>query len=575
MAQAPRSLGDGRYELVRQIGRGGSGQVWLARDHRLERDVAIKRIPVPPHLPDEERDLVRERIRREARAAARIDHPGVAPLFDIVADDDAIDLVMTYVEAPDLGALVRRSGPLDDAAAAVLGLQVLEVLEAAHAQGVVHRDVKPSNVLVGDDSVVLTDFGIAALADETAMTRTGTALGSPGYVAPEQAEGRDAAPEADLWGLGTLLYHAISGRPPFDRGRPIATMHAVVHDAPDPLDGNHPLAPLVDRLLAKDPSVRPRVPEIRRELERVAGSRDGDEDATTRLVAAAPTRPMGDGHRPEQDPTAHLDDGPAPATGAAPPDARPDVTRTGPTAPRRSSDDGRRGLGALIVAAAVLAVVGGLAWALLAPGAPDGDGGGEIAAPGATTGPTAEDTAPGRPSPTPTSSPDPSPSASPSPSPSPTPSPTATDAEAAVPEGWETYEGATYTVAHPEGWSVREDTGNRIDLVDPDTGAYLRMDWTDDPKPDPEADWERQSDAFAESHEGYEEIRIEPVDYRDYDAAMWEYEYSEAGGRFHAYNLGFVAGGRGYALNYQTPASAWDEMRDLFEGFRSSFQPHG
>lgn len=575
MAQEPRSLGDGRYELVRPIGRGGSGQVWLARDHRLERDVAIKRIPVPPHLPDEERDLVRERIRREARAAARIDHPGVAPLFDIVVDDEAIDLVMTYVEAPDLGALVRRRGPLDDAAAAVLGLQVLEVLEAAHAQGVVHRDVKPSNVLVGDDGVTLTDFGIAALADETAMTRTGTALGSPGYVAPEQAEGRDAAPEADLWGLGTLLYHAISGRPPFDRGRPIATMHAVVHDAPDPLHGDHALAPVIGRLLAKDPSARPRVPEIRRDLERIAELRDGSAHATTRLVAAAPTRPIDDGHRAAADPTEHIDDGPAPSRAAVAPDAGPDATRTGPTAPRRSSDGGRRGLGTLIVAAAILAVAGGLAWALVAPGAPNGDDGGEVAAPGATTGPTAEDTAPEQPSPTPTSSPTSAPSPSSSPTASPSPTNTDEGSQGAVPDGWESYEGATYTVAHPAGWTVREDTGNRIDLVDPDTGAYLRLDWTDDPKPDPEADWERQSEAFAESHEGYEEIRIEPVDYRDYDAAMWEYEYAEGGDRFHAYNLGFVAGDRGYALNYQTPASTWDEMRDLFEGFRSSFQPRG
>lgn len=547
MDTGPDLLGEGRYEPLRRIGQGGSGQVWLARDLRLDRDVAVKRVPIPAHLPDDERDVVRERIRREARAAARIDHPGVAPLFDVLVGEDAVDLVMSYIDAPDLGRLVRREGPLDDAAAALVGLQVLDVLEAAHAQGVVHRDVKPSNVLVGEDAVHLTDFGIAALADETAMTRTGTALGSPGYVAPEQAEGRAAAPEADLWGLGTLLYHAITGRPPFDRGRPIATMHAVVHDDPDPLGDGHPLAPLIGELLAKDPGARPSTETIRRRLEQVA--EDGaDRAATTRMMAAAPTR----------------------AADAASPRTADDGRRPPPRRSREPrQEDTRRPLAALLVAAAVLAVLGGLGWALLAPGSDeDGAPTDPVAAPDPGTAPEGQDeTAPSPPADTATTTAPPTEATE-----EPT-DPPATEEQASVPEGWETYDGGTYTVAHPPGWTVRDEGGNRVDLVDPDTGAYLRMDWTDDPKPDPVADWEEQSEAFARSHEEYEEIRIEPVEYRDYDAALWEYEYSEGGGRFHAYNLGLTTGERGYALNFQTPAASWDELRGLFEGFTSSFRP--
>lgn len=545
-------LGDGRYEPLRRIGQGGSGQVWLARDRRLDREVAVKRVPVPGHLPDDERDALRERIRREARAAARIDHPGVAPLFDVVVGEDAIDLVMSYIDAPDLGRLVRREGPLDDAAAAAVGLQVLDVLEAAHAQGVVHRDVKPSNVLVSEDAVHLTDFGIAALADETAMTRTGTALGSPGYVAPEQAEGRAAAPEADLWGLGTLLYHAITGRPPFDRGRPIATMHAVVHEDPDPLDDGHALAPLIGELLSKDPGARPSIATIRQRLEQVA--EDGaDRAAATRMVAAAATRAI-------QDP---------------PSQPREDDQRRPP--PRRSrhprEEDGRRPLGALLVAAAVLAVLGGLGWALLAPGSDDdADPADPVAAPGSPTTPEARDGTAPSPTGDEGATTEPSPPSGDETAGDPTNDPAAED-QASAPEGWETYDGGAYTVAHPPGWKVRPDGGNRVDLVDPDTGAYLRMDWTDDPKPDPVADWEEQSEAFARNHEDYEEIRIEPVEYRDYDAALWEYEYSEGGGRFHAYNLGLTTGDRGYALNFQTPAASWEELRELFEGFTSSFRP--
>ncbi|MEY2476560.1 MAG: eukaryotic-like serine/threonine-protein kinase [Actinomycetota bacterium] len=274
-----RLVGD-RYALRRIIGRGGVGQVWEATDTVLGRAAAVKEVALPDRLTETEREAVRARVMREARAAARLNHPRSVTVFDVVEEDGRLWLVMELVDGETLNERVQRLGPLSPVEAAAVGLQVLGALQHAHAEGVVHRDVKPSNVLVlPDGAVKLTDFGIASLTDDARITSTGMVLGSPSYMAPEQATAADAGPATDLWGLGAALYFAVEGVGPFDRGEPLPTMHAVVHEEARPSTRAGALAPVVTALLAKDPGARPSVAETRRLLEAVA---------TERTAVAAP-----------------------------------------------------------------------------------------------------------------------------------------------------------------------------------------------------------------------------------------------------------------------------------------------
>jgi eukaryotic-like serine/threonine-protein kinase len=273
----------GRYELTRRIARGGGGTVWAGYDHLLEREVAVKHVQIPDELPATERDKVRARVRSEARAAARLLHPSAVTIFDVVADAGDVHLVLELVEEPTLDERVLREGPLDEEIAAKVGLGLLDVLVAAHRRGIVHRDVKPSNIFVTDDGAVkLSDFGIAQVEGEMRLTRTGATMGSPQFIAPEQALGHDAAPAADLWGLGASLYLAVEGVPPFERNNAVATVHAVVHESARAFQRADELAPIIARLLEKEPSARPHVDELRDELSRVAG-------VTAAPVPARPT----------------------------------------------------------------------------------------------------------------------------------------------------------------------------------------------------------------------------------------------------------------------------------------------
>ncbi|MGI8574788.1 MAG: serine/threonine-protein kinase [Egibacteraceae bacterium] len=216
MQEADGRLIAERYRVRSALGRGGAGAVWLAHDERLDRDVAVKEIEVAPSLSERESSALRQRVLREARTAARLDEVGAVRVYDVFEEDDRAFIVMEVLHAPSLAELVADGGPLSESAAARLGLEVLETLAAAHREGVVHRDVKPSNVIVPDSGRArLTDFGIAAVRGDASLTMTGTVLGSPSYLAPEQARGETVGPAADLWGLGATLYYAVEGRPPF------------------------------------------------------------------------------------------------------------------------------------------------------------------------------------------------------------------------------------------------------------------------------------------------------------------------------------------------------------------------
>ncbi|MGY1669857.1 serine/threonine-protein kinase [Geodermatophilus sp. SYSU D00710] len=247
----------GRYAVTETIGRGGMGVVWRATDQVLRRPVALKEIVFPAHLSDEERESLRLRTLREARTAARLVHPCVTTLYDVVEEDGRPWLVMELVESRSLQEIVQRSGPLPWRTVARIGLDVLDALEAAHAAGIVHRDVKPANVLVGADcSAHLTDFGIATATGDSSITTSGAILGSPAYMSPERARGEEPGPAVDLWSLGATLYTAAEGRLAFDRPEPMATLLAVVQEDPAPVERAGPLAPVLHGLLTRDPAQR-------------------------------------------------------------------------------------------------------------------------------------------------------------------------------------------------------------------------------------------------------------------------------------------------------------------------------
>ncbi|MGY1650962.1 serine/threonine-protein kinase [Geodermatophilus sp. SYSU D01119] len=283
----------GRYSVTEVIGRGGMGVVWRATDEVLRRPVALKEVVFPTHLTDEEREALRSRTLREARTAARLLHPNVTTLYDVVEEDGRPWLVMEHVDSRSLQEVVQRSGPLPWPTVARIGLDVLEALEAAHAAGIVHRDVKPANVLVGGDcSAHLTDFGIATATGNPSITTSGAILGSPAYMSPERARGEEPGPAVDLWSLGATLYTAVEGRLAFDRPEPMATLFAVVHEEPEPPRLAGPLAPVLEGLLTRDPAQRWDVARTRTALKRIV-EEAGPQQAWAPPAADGP--PRGDG----------------------------------------------------------------------------------------------------------------------------------------------------------------------------------------------------------------------------------------------------------------------------------------
>ena len=274
----------GRYELVREVGRGGMGTVWLARDEVLDRLVALKRIGLLPGV--DSTDLAR--AEREARLAAQLNHPHVVAVFNFVVDaeTDSRWLVMEYVEGSTLAQLVRDRGPLTPDEAAPLIRQVADALVAAHAVGIVHRDVKPSNILVDRHrQAKLTDFGIARVAADPALTQTGFLTGSPAYLAPEVASGERGGEPVDAWSLGATLFHVLAGRPPYDIGdNVLGGLYKVVHDEPPRLAGAGRLAPLLAGTMERDPSRRWSMAQVRDFL-------DGGSVPTETRVVGVPPRP--------------------------------------------------------------------------------------------------------------------------------------------------------------------------------------------------------------------------------------------------------------------------------------------
>src|SRR5580692_7078777 len=264
-------LVSGRYRLQEPIGRGAMGIVWRGRDELLDREVADQEVRAAA-----DNDSIYRRTLREAKAAARLNHPGVVTVFDVVEDDGSPWIVMELVQARSLDRLIAEDGPLRPLQAAQVGQQLLSALECAHAAGVLHRDVKPGNVLVAaDNAVKLTDFGIATYPGDPALTQVGMVFGTPGYTAPERVRGEVATPASDLWSLGATLYTAVEGRGPFDRPGGSAAIFAGVANEPAPrAPSAGPLGPVIDVLLRPDPARRPDVATAARLLDDAAAQAD-------------------------------------------------------------------------------------------------------------------------------------------------------------------------------------------------------------------------------------------------------------------------------------------------------------
>ncbi|MFJ3172299.1 serine/threonine-protein kinase [Streptomyces roseus] len=263
----------GRYRLSRLLGRGGMGAVWRAHDEHLERDVAVKELRLPEHLGEADRRNWIARLDREARAAARLKHPGIITVHDRITGPDGRPwIVMELVDGGSLADLIEADGSLTPERTVDIGRQVAAALAAAHLRGITHRDIKPANILLEGDRVVLTDFGIAALEGDATLTATGMIMGTPAFMAPEQVRGMPATAESDLWSLGATLYAAVEGRAPFAGTAPSAVLVAVATEPPIPAVRAGVLGPVLDGLLRKDPAERLSMARLQAQLSLVATS---------------------------------------------------------------------------------------------------------------------------------------------------------------------------------------------------------------------------------------------------------------------------------------------------------------
>ncbi|KAA2251260.1 serine/threonine protein kinase [Solihabitans fulvus] len=326
-----------RYRLRHVLGSGSMGRVWAAYDEMLHRPVAVKEVLLAPGMPAGEADALRERTLREARAIAVLSHPNLVVLHDVVRQDGEPFVVMELVPSRSLNEVLREHGPLGVTAVAVVADAIAAALEAAHRGGVTHRDVKPGNVLVGEDGMVkLTDFGISRSVAEVTMTSSGIMLGSPAFMAPEAASGGVVTPAADLWGLGATLFAATEGRPPYDVDNDaLATVNEVVHgEVPEPANAGE-LAPVIAALMVKDPRARMPLVEVRRQIRSLLPE-PGTQAFPTAPVSAAKSIKVSLPRKPVIPPDAPLaaDPGPLPFLVQQPP-AEPPAPAWTPQPPRR------------------------------------------------------------------------------------------------------------------------------------------------------------------------------------------------------------------------------------------------
>ncbi|MDX2559865.1 protein kinase [Streptomyces sp. TX20-6-3] len=560
----------GRYRLGESIGRGGMGKVWRAHDEVLHRVVAVKELTAGRFVAEADRLVLHARTQKEARAAARITHPGVVTVHDVLEHDDRPWIVMQYVDGPSLADAAKEKGPIDPHEAARIGLHVLGALRAAHAAGVLHRDVKPGNVLLArDGSVLITDFGIAAIEGDATITRTGELVGSIDYLAPERVRGGDPGPASDLWSLGATLYTAVEGTSPFRRTSPISTMQAVVAEEPPYPEKAGPLAPVIVALLRKDPAQRPQADEAGRMLlDAMEGRTPAAAQAyvPTQRVVREDLDTNGDGSVSGHDliTLGEESDGPGPTgtarattpSGATPSGATPSGTNPSGTTPwphpaqspqsspptvvppsagPAASGSGRGRSWRTAVLAALLAglVAGGAVFAAMNyAGGDRGDGGRAL-----TT----------------------------------TPAPTTTRATPSdIPDGWHRVDDREgFSIVVPKGWK-RQTEGDNIDYT-PDNGRH-RIRINIDPSPDFENPYMHALDLerIVAKRMEYSRVKLGQTTYRDQvRSSLWEFTWTEKRdfpGPRHAIDLMYYADdGTEYAIYMSSPESSWETTRQQFD----------
>ncbi|WP_416980849.1 protein kinase domain-containing protein [Streptomyces sp. T028] len=524
----------GRYRLVESIGQGGMGRVWRATDDVLDRQVAVKEMRIDGLDPEDGRTR-RERTLREARATARIDHPNVVRVYDVVDEGERLWIVMELVAGRSLERVMAEEGPLGPRETARIGLGLVEALRQVHAGGVLHRDIKPGNVLVERGGrVVLTDFGIAAIQDAKALTMVGMLVGSPDYMAPERISGRPQGPPSDVWSLGATLCAALAGHSPFSRDTTLATLHAVLYEEPRLPAGAGPLTDVLHTLLEKSPEARPSLPALEESLRPVAFP----DDPPTRALRG-PTRPgvplEGLG-LPAEQPGVPADPARAETERAPVP---PDGELPGPAVAAHRGARGR----SRVAAGAGVAVVGVVVTVVLVL-APWSGGDGDQTAKGA--------------------------SPKPSPSPSSTPSSTVegTSRPQSLPPGAH-QEAGGFAWATPKGWRRDVKTGAEVHYTSPDgtqelaaKSSLARGDLMDS--------W-RTSEQNAQQGRDYHKIRLERTTYKGRPAVVWEYTFTLQGTRWHARLLGFDQAGKSYQINtWYQPAVETDALK-TYDEVKESF----
>ncbi|MEU9672350.1 serine/threonine-protein kinase [Streptomyces parvus] len=546
----------GRYRLGDVLGRGGMGKVWRAHDEVLHRTVAVKELTAGLYVAEADRLVLHARTQKEARAAARITHPGVVTVHDVIEYDNRPWIVMQYVDGPSLADEAKEKGDIAPREAARIGLHVLSALRAAHGAGVLHRDVKPGNVLLArDGQVLLTDFGIAAIEGDSTITRTGELVGSIDYLAPERVRGGDPGPASDLWSLGATLYTAVEGTSPFRRTSPISTMQAVVTEEPPAPVNAGPLGAVITALLRKDPADRPTAAQTEQML---LDAMEGREPRAAQ--AHVPTQRF-----PEESRYGYgYGDGSGSGTPAGPPGsdgatarlpgAATSAAATAPTGQDRTAPApgpasapvtwraGSRWRTVLVVVVAA-AVLGGAAGLLAmkygeGSGAPAGGRGG----PAAGSTPSAPGTTPG---------------------------PTSPASE--IPDGWHRVDDpAGFSLVVPEGWERQVNEG-QIDYT-PDNGAH-RIRISVDPDPDfdhPYLHMENMEEQLSTRLPGYQRIGMEKNTFRDRPGALWEFTWNETKdhpGPRHGIDQMYYGGTGGpeYALYLTAPQEGWEASREKFD----------
>jgi tRNA A-37 threonylcarbamoyl transferase component Bud32 len=515
----------GRYRLTESIGRGGMGRVWRAQDELLHRTVAVKELTAGLYVSEADRTVLHARTQKEARAAARISHPNVVTVHDVLEYDDRPWIVMQYVDGPSLADAAKESGRIQPAEAARIGLHVLGALRAAHAAGVLHRDVKPGNVLLAADGrVLLTDFGIAAIEGDSTITRTGELVGSIDFLAPERVRGGDPGPASDLWSLGATLYTAVEGTSPFRRTSPLSTMQAVVTEEPPPAQHAGPLEPVITALLRKEPEQRPPADEAERMLLEVMEGRRPKS-----AQAYVPTRSVGAEERRAA--TTRLPGPAATDTAAA---TSPAVTSPEGAARKRSG----RWRRALLVVALAAVVGGGAGFLALRYGSDGGTGTDEPGTSATSMTPAAEE------------------------------------------EKWQRVnDPAGFSLLVPEGWT-RQLNGDQIDYT-PDNGRHL-MRISIDESPDFENPFMHMLDVEKSVRERlpeYKRVELDQNTFRDQEkSALWEFTWTETKkhpGERHAIDQVFYGDDDGpeYALYMSSPVEDWPATRQQFDKMVQSFQP--